>query len=58
MKSFEVVKLTDDAPFTVQAIMKWDSPNNFKDATGDRDIMDDITNFSDKQPIFMVGEAP
>ena len=51
MASFKVVELSTNAPYLVQAIMEWDNLQHFDEATKDMEVMGDIPNFSNKQPI-------
>jgi uncharacterized protein (TIGR02118 family) len=57
MKSFAVVKLPNDAPYSVQAVSEWESVEHFQSVTNDTTVMDDIVNFSDQTPTFMAGEV-
>ncbi|KAK4964485.1 hypothetical protein LTR66_000088 [Elasticomyces elasticus] len=60
LKSWKVLKFGKDDQFSVQATLEWDSPEAFQKAvagpkTGE--VMDDIKNFSDKNPVIMSGEV-
>ena len=60
LKSWKVLQFGDDAPYTVQATLEFDSMDDFKKAGGSpeaKEVMGDIPNFSDKQPVLMPGEV-
>ena len=59
LKSWKVLKFGDDAPYCVQATLEWGSMDNFKTAASSEsagEVMGDIKNFSDKDPILLAGE--
>ncbi|KXL46024.1 hypothetical protein M433DRAFT_174062 [Acidomyces richmondensis BFW] len=60
LKSWKVLKFADDAPHCVQATLEWGSMDEFKAAAGGEhtsEIMGDVKNFSDKDPVLMPGEV-
>lgn len=59
LKSWKVLKFGDDAPHCVQATLEWESMDSFKTAASSesaKEVMGDIGNFSDKDPILLPGE--
>ncbi|KAK8200712.1 hypothetical protein M8818_006027 [Zalaria obscura] len=60
LKGWKVIKFGDDAPYSVQATLEWDSMEDFqKAAAGEhtKEIMGDVTNFSNQHPHLMPGEV-
>ena len=59
LQSWKVLKFGDDSPYCVQATLEWDSLDSFnKAASSDSasEVLGDIKNFSDKDPVLMPGE--
>ncbi|CAK1354159.1 hypothetical protein CB0940_01943 [Cercospora beticola] len=60
LKSWKVIQFSNDSPYCVQATLEWDSLSDFQKAGGSpeaKDVMADIPNFSDKEPVIMAGEV-
>lgn len=56
----QVLKFGDDAPYTVQATLEFDEMSSFHKAAQHetaKEVMGDIVNFSDKDPILLPGEV-
>ncbi|KAF2166237.1 hypothetical protein M409DRAFT_55098 [Zasmidium cellare ATCC 36951] len=59
-QSWKVVQLPHDAPYCVQATVKWGSREEFLKALAGpevEEIKGDVKNFSDREPIMLVGEV-
>lgn len=59
LRDITVIGYPADAPFAVQAILKWDSMADRKRALASDsvdEIMNDIKNFASEQPIIIAGE--
>lgn len=59
LRSWKVVKFPDDASFCVQATLEWGSIDNFQTAASSesaKEVMGDIANFCDKDPVLISGE--
>lgn len=59
LKGWKVIKFGEDADYLVQATLEWGDLSNFQTAASSesaKEIMGDIENFSDKQPILISGE--
>ena len=59
LKSWKVLKFGDDNPYAVQATLEWGSTNEFQTAASSEsanEVLGDIKNFSDKEPIILAGE--
>lgn len=60
LKSWKVLKFGDDSPYAVQATLEWGSLDDFKKAaTSDsaKEVLGDVPNFSNKDPVLMSGEV-
>jgi len=60
LQSWKVLQFGDDAPYKVQATLEWDSMESFQKAASGpevKDVMGDVPNFSDKDPVLMPGEV-
>lgn len=60
LKSWKVLKYPDDAPYSIQATLEFGSLDEFhKAAAGPEhsDIVGDIKNFADKDPLFLTGDV-
>lgn len=58
LKGWKVVKFGDDQPHSVQATLEWADIKDFQKAAGGEhtaQIMGDVPNFSDKEPVLMPG---
>ncbi|KAF2225869.1 hypothetical protein BDZ85DRAFT_72489 [Elsinoe ampelina] len=58
LKSWKVAEFPDDQPFKIQATLVWEELSAFQSAAGGptaKTVLDDIPNFSDKQPTFLTG---
>lgn len=58
LKSWKVLEFGGDAPYCVQATLEWESQQAFEQGAGSPDmkeVLDDVPNFSDKQPTLMPG---
>lgn len=61
LKSWKVIYFPDDAPYTVQATLEWDNIKQFQEAASApeaKDVLGDVPNFSNKDPVIMAGEVP
>ena len=59
LKSWKVLKFGSDVPYSVQATLEWDSMESFQKAVQSEsagEVLGDIKNFSDKDPVLMAGE--
>ncbi|KAF2161751.1 hypothetical protein M409DRAFT_69557 [Zasmidium cellare ATCC 36951] len=60
LKSWKVLYLPDDAPYTVEAILEFDNIGEFQTAASSpeaKEVLGDIENFSDKQPVIIAGDV-
>ena len=60
LQSWKVLEFGDDAPYKVQATLEWGSMDDFKKASSGpetKDVLGDVPNFADKEPILMPGEV-
>ncbi|KAK3720102.1 hypothetical protein LTR37_003925 [Vermiconidia calcicola] len=60
LNSWKVLKFGDDAPHCVQATLEFKDMDAFKSAASGEEageVMGDIPNFCDKQPILLQGEV-
>ena len=60
LKSWKVLQFPADAPYCVQATLEWGSIDEFqKAATSEsaKEVLGDVKNFSDKDPVLFSGEA-
>ncbi|PPJ58264.1 hypothetical protein CBER1_07311 [Cercospora berteroae] len=60
LKSWKVLKFPDDAAYTVQATLEWDSISDFQNAATSpeaKEVLGDVPNFSDKEPVILAGEV-
>ena len=60
LKSWKVIQFKEDAPYCVQATLEWGSMDEFnKAASGPEtpEVLGDVPNFSDKEPILMPGDV-
>ena len=60
LKSWKVLQFPPESPYCVQATLEWGSMDDFKAAAGHesaKEVMGDIKNFSDKEPVLMSGEV-
>ncbi|TKA82979.1 hypothetical protein B0A55_01558 [Friedmanniomyces simplex] len=57
LKGWKVLDFGKDADFCVQATLEWDSHESFEKAaaTQEMEVMEDVPNFSDKQPVMLPG---
>lgn len=59
LKSWKVLKFGEDTPYCVQATLEFDSIESFQTAASSeeaKEVLGDIPNFSDKEPVIMPGE--
>ena len=60
LNSWKVVKFGDDAPYCVQATLEWGDVSEFNKAANSdsaKEVLGDIPNFSDKDPVIMPGDV-
>jgi uncharacterized protein (TIGR02118 family) len=60
LKSWKVTQFPADAAFCVQALLEFGSVKDFQDAASGpeaQEVMEDIKNFSDKEPTILAGEV-
>ena len=60
LNSWKVLKFGDDAPYCVQATLEFENMDAFGKAAKSEEaseVMGDIKNFSDKDPVLMPGEV-
>lgn len=60
LKSYAVTQLSGDAPYSVSAVMEWESSEAFGNATkdeGTKEIMGDVANFSSESPVLIAGDV-
>ncbi|TKA32402.1 hypothetical protein B0A50_01508 [Salinomyces thailandicus] len=58
LKSWKVVQMPSEQPFCVMALLEFDSMASFQKAGAGperEDVMNDIKNFSDKEPTILTG---
>ena len=58
LTGWKVVKLPEDQPFSVHAILEWVDEESTQKALGGEDtktIMDDVPNFTDSKPTIIFG---
>ncbi|WPG98084.1 Hypothetical protein R9X50_00087000 [Acrodontium crateriforme] len=56
LTSYKVLKFNDNAPYSVQATLEFESLEAFQKAAGGphtAEILGDVPNFSDKEPVLM-----
>ena len=59
LKSYKVTKFSSEQPYAVQCLLEFGSTDEFQAAVGGQNtgkIMGDVPNFSNKQPLIMMGE--
>ncbi|KAF2464097.1 uncharacterized protein BDR25DRAFT_99478 [Lindgomyces ingoldianus] len=60
LKSWSVTQLSVDAPYSVHALMEWESQEAFAEALKDEGtakVMGDVENFSSEKPVLLQGEV-
>ena len=60
LQSWKVLKFGDDAPHCVQATLEWGDMSEFQNAAQSeeaKEVLGDIKNFSDKDPVLMPGDV-
>lgn len=60
LKSFSVVELGSDSPYSIAAILEFESQEHIGKALADpksKEVMSDVPNFSSETPIFLTGNV-
>lgn len=60
LQSWEILKFPADAPYQIQATLKWDSIESFEKAAAGEEgkaVFGDIPNFTESKPILLKGEV-
>lgn len=60
LKGWTVLDFGPDADYCVQATLDWDSMESFQNAAGTsemKEVMDDVSNFSDQKPTLLPGSV-
>jgi uncharacterized protein (TIGR02118 family) len=60
LKSYSVAQLSPDSPYSVTAVMEWESSEAFSKAQtddGTKEIMDDVAKFSSEKPVLIAGNV-
>lgn len=60
LTSWKVLKFPDEADYCVQATLEWKSMDDFQKAGAAPEmgeVMEDVKNFSDKQPTLLPGDV-
>lgn len=60
LKSWKIIYFGDDSPYCVQATLEFDSMKSFQEAGASpeaKEVLGDVPNFSDKDPVIMAGEV-
>ncbi|KAK5171808.1 uncharacterized protein LTR77_003444 [Saxophila tyrrhenica] len=60
LKSWKVIKMGEDSPYSVQATLEWGSMEDFQKAASSETaakVMGDVPNFTDGSPTLMSGDV-
>ncbi|KAJ1335050.1 EthD family reductase [Microdochium nivale] len=60
LKGWKVIKYDDNSPYSVQAILEWDTEENLNKTLSSeeaKDVFGDIVNFTDSKPELLRGQV-